>query len=54
MLFFTFGELDLQCYYRPIAILPVVSKTLKLHQQQFEFRAKHLIKTANWYLLGKK
>uniref|UniRef100_A0A3Q3MI54 Reverse transcriptase domain-containing protein n=1 Tax=Labrus bergylta TaxID=56723 RepID=A0A3Q3MI54_9LABR len=63
------GEPDLTCNYRPIAILPVVSKILEkvvaeqvilhletnhlLHQQQFGFRPKHSTETAKCYLIEK-
>lgn len=61
------GDKDQACNYRPISILPVVSKVLEkivaeqliehlennqlLHPQQFGFRQKHSTETANCFLL---
>ena len=63
------GDKNLASNYRPIAILPVVSKILEkivaiqltehlesrqlLHPQQFGFRPKHSTETANCYLLDR-
>lgn len=63
------GEIDTPHNYRPIAILPAVSKILEkavadqlvehlesnqlLHPQQFGFRQKYSTETANCFLLEK-